>query len=419
MAPTRLSLAQKLAQLEDPTPIEIDPDEEYIKNGNDDDDDGSQDEAMERNETAHYVHVERSTLRGLHESLNETKYAGRKINRDLGQEASTDEEVEEDDDQHMSEEESKASEMDDAKSPSSSEEDSENSDAESKQAVPNEDKGELSNVLRRAKEADRLKGKAISRQLAIWDRLLDARIRLHKSSTLCNTLPSEPMLSALTEHEDGNQAVKNLLAEALSLSSDLFQLQQTLIAAGSVTTGDENVPPRKKRKLETTGNPDIDVLRQGVKSHSEELVEDEKRYHPHLLATLQKWSAKVQAVSPANLLPSSRGAFRTNQNAHMKPVTDLIQEALADQARAVGRTRLRRGPPRIDAGGDPQLDIEGKPLQTEEIELFDDADFYQQLLREVIEGKAVNGYDENELWSRPKKIKKQVDTRASKGRKLR
>ncbi|KAG8818810.1 rRNA-processing protein bfr2 [Serendipita sp. 401] len=103
----------------------------------------------------------------------------------------------------------------------------------------------------------------------------------------------------------------------------------------------------------------------------------------------------------------------------MKPVTDLIQEALADQARAVGRTRLRRGPPRIDAGGGPQLDIEGKPLQTEEIELFDDADFYQQLLREVIEGKAVNGYDENELWSRPKKIKKQVDTRASKGRKLR
>ncbi|KAG8825399.1 rRNA-processing protein bfr2 [Serendipita sp. 399] len=127
----------------------------------------------------------------------------------------------------------------------------------------------------------------------------------------------------------------------------------------------------------------------------------------------------------------------------MKPVTDLIQEALADHPRAVGRTRLRRGPPRMDASDDRlQVDVEGKPLQAEEIELFDDADFYQQLLREVIEGKAVNGntlvlsvarsppltfirfvssgYDENDgTGHRPKKLKKQVDTRASKGRKLR
>ena len=45
----------------------------------------------------------------------------------------------------------------------------------------------------------------------------------------------------------------------------------------------------------------------------------------------------------------------------------------------------------MDASGDgtAEVDIDGKPL--EEVEVFDDADFYQQLLRDVIDGQASNG----------------------------
>jgi protein AATF/BFR2 len=61
----------------------------------------------------------------------------------------------------------------------------------------------------------------------------------------------------------------------------------------------------------------------------------------------------------------------------------------------VSRTRIRRGDPRIGQvpeGAYSNVDVEGKPLLKEENEVFDDADFYQQLLREVIDGQAANGY---------------------------
>jgi protein AATF/BFR2 len=53
----------------------------------------------------------------------------------------------------------------------------------------------------------------------------------------------------------------------------------------------------------------------------------------------------------------------------------------------------------------------------EDEEVFDDTDFYQQLLRDVIESKGGSG----QLMTSQtrKKTKKNVDTRASKGRKLR
>jgi protein AATF/BFR2 len=155
--------------------------------------------------------------------------------------------------------------------------------------------------------------------------------------------------------------------------------------------------------------------------------------------TLQKWSSKIQAVTPANLLPSTRNAFRTNRNQYLKPLTLLIEESLSDNSKLVSRTRIRRGDPRIDQvvdGAYSNVDVEGKPLLKEEHELFDDTDFYQQLLREVIDGQAANGYyliklllqrhrsqfldyAADDLEGRKKRVKKQVDTRASKGRKLR
>lgn len=81
-------------------------------------------------------------------------------------------------------------------------------------------------------------------------------------------------------------------------------------------------------------------------------------------------------------------------------------------------------------GKDPRL---GATLQLSEdsgkqsedmevdIEVFDDTDFYQQLLRDVIDAKGndVGGRDDWMVIQKQKKAKKKVDTKASKGRKLR
>jgi hypothetical protein len=80
----------------------------------------------------------------------------------------------------------------------------------------------------------------------------------------------------------------------------------------------------------------------------------------------------------------------------------------------LSRTRLKRWKDphvtRKEGAGDKGSD--------EDEEVFDDTDFYQQLLRDVIESKG-GGSGQLMENQRRKKSKKNVDTRASKGRKLR
>lgn len=110
------------------------------------------------------------------------------------------------------------------------------------------------------------------------------------------------------------------------------------------------------------------------------------------MATLNKWSAKIQAVIPATLLPSARNSFKANKNSHLKSVTELIDDSLADRGRILLRTQTRRGAHRIDQTiVPPTTDVEGKVLEDKDLEVFDDTDFYQQLLRDIIDRQGGSG----------------------------
>lgn len=137
-------------------------------------------------------------------------------------------------------------------------------------------------------------------------------------------------------------------------------------------------------------------------------------YHPHLVQTLNKWSSKIQAVTPSVLLPSNRNAFSTTSQ-HIKSAPQLIDETLADHSKVLARTRIYRG-----KGGRLAADEDGTGAK-EDPEVFDDTDFYHQLLRDIIDARG-NGTGGNDDWmaaQKEKKAKKKVDTKASKGRKLR
>lgn len=58
-----------------------------------------------------------------------------------------------------------------------------------------------------------------------------------------------------------------------------------------------------------------------------------------------------------------------------------------------------------------------------EDDIYDDTDFYQQLLRDVIDarggGNGVGGTDDWMVMQKQRKAKRKVDSKASKGRKLR
>lgn len=135
------------------------------------------------------------------------------------------------------------------------------------------------------------------------------------------------------------------------------------------------------------------------------------RLHPHLVQTLSKWSSKIQAVAPSVLLPSNRNTFLTKNSQQLKSVVQLIDETLADHDKLLARTRIRKNARIGDA-----TDANGEVVNDEEN--FDDTDFYQQLLRDVIDARG-NGADDWMAVQRQKKAKKTVDTKASKGRKVR
>ena len=111
------------------------------------------------------------------------------------------------------------------------------------------------------------------------------------------------------------------------------------------------------------------------------------------------------------LLPSNRNAFSKSQQ-HLKSAVQLAEETLRDHDKLLVRSRIRRGKESRLGASTSEAEEDG--------DVFDDTDFYQQLLRDVIDSKGDGGgVDDWMAVQKEKKAKKKVDTRASKGRKIR
>jgi protein AATF/BFR2 len=103
---------------------------------------------------------------------------------------------------------------------------------------------------------------------------------------------------------------------------------------------------------------------------------------------------------------------------------------LVDRERLIKRTQLKRslfnicGKSNAYEGAENVEDVNDRHLKDYDEEIFDDTDFYNQLLREVIDRKSSNISDPVELSRRAIELqklrskKKNVDTKASKGRKI-
>ncbi|RKP22630.1 apoptosis-antagonizing transcription factor [Syncephalis pseudoplumigaleata] len=151
----------------------------------------------------------------------------------------------------------------------------------------------------------------------------------------------------------------------------------------------------------------------------------ETSFKPFMHETMEKWHNKVQVAAG---VPLNKRFKAINQGIH-----EQIGQVLADKERLVKRTQLKRNDYQIlgkkeaaPAAEDENIDAEKDPLKDYDGEVFDDTDFYQQLLRELIESRMVDTDDPMAIGARwaalkqqTKKNKKKVDTKASKGRKLR
>ncbi|KFA54723.1 hypothetical protein S40293_00716 [Stachybotrys chartarum IBT 40293] len=289
-------------------------------------------------------------------------------------------EDEEDDDDEEEAEDSEDGDEEDEED----EDDSDNDETTSKRNVGAAKPmlGALSNT------ADVEKGLAIRQQRKYYDGLLNLRIRLQKALVATNTLPTlEDSSDADSEPYEAAEEAAIKLLNTISTLRDGF---------GSSARAGE----KRKRGLDA-GMPTQEIW--------EQLVQDDQRFIKFREDRLEKWSRKVQAV---NVTTTKALGAKT------KPLTEALQEQLADpDNRLIKRTRVPRSCAPAQAA----------QKATRDDDIFDDADFYQLLLKELVDQRTVESAGEQAsavpsvmlTAAREAKNRKTVDRKASKGRKMR
>ncbi|XP_054430811.1 protein AATF [Pteronotus mesoamericanus] len=294
------------------------------------------------------------------------------------------------------------------------------------------------------------KGRAVKNQIALWDQLLEGRIKLQKALLTTNQLP-QPDVFPIFKDKGGPEfasALKNSHKALKALLRSLVDLQEELLFQYPDT---RYLVDGTKPKAESEDE---------ISSEDEELVEEKKKQrrappkrklemddYPSFMAkrfadftvyrnrTLQKWHDKTKLAS--GKLGKGFGAFE-------RSILTQIDHILMDKERLLRRTQTKRSLYRVLGKPEPAAQpvpesLPGQPeilpeaaanahLKDLDEEIFDDDDFYHQLLRELIERKT-SSLDPNDqvamgrqwlaIQKLRSKIHKKVDRKASKGRKLR
>jgi protein AATF/BFR2 len=422
----KLSLAEQISQLANPKPKDVD-----IENFEDRDDGSESGGDVDYDSdlaTEHYVKVGKSKLRDDAPALN-PKYKAGKVSRKAlyddededgdgadGFIDEDDEDDEEDDEEGEGngfiDDEVEVDEEDQDEDGDEDMEDEQDEDESDEELSENENdssaRATLKELLREEKKAskqqakeaivsDAQKGFAIHKQTDLYETLLDARITFQKAVQSANALPISD-----TKAEELGEDITNTLQDTKAKLSDFIsqiaKMRHNMAVQDNVFAAD-SVKLSTKRTFDAT----LDNM--------DKLDTEFKAYETSVLS---KWSQKVQASSAASALNSSKFKALNQSSANQVAAT------LADMDRLVKRTRMNRS--NVVILGEEQMgaiqDAEG-----ENYYIFDDSDFYRNLLKDLIDRRMVDSGSQSsgvKTWTATKaKTKKNVDTRASKGRKLR
>ncbi|KAH1838164.1 rRNA-processing protein bfr2 [Aspergillus fumigatus] len=281
---------------------------------------------------------------------------------------------------------------------------SKSDDREELRRLMSSDQKTIAATISQAAKADAAKGRAVKQQRATFDALLNARIKLQKGLTAINRLTVTTKGSDETPSIDG-EAIKSAESAALALWSTLEDLR---LALADAQTQDES----KKRK-----RPSAVSVATSTDSLWKRMTDLESDAVPHRRTVLDKWSLKVRGSTAA--LPNARGKLLGASASSQQTISAVIDAQVASETGDRAAKRRRHS---SDEGPEP---------------VYDDTVFYQSLLRDLVEQRMsssdaiTNGIDTLHLQlpsrqgihpitgMRKDKVKRDVDTRASKGRKMR
>ncbi|KAF2713809.1 TRAUB-domain-containing protein [Pleomassaria siparia CBS 279.74] len=244
--------------------------------------------------------------------------------------------------------------------------------------------------ISQAAVADVTKGQAIKSQRKIFDTLLNTRIRLQKALISTNSMAADS--------ESGKAApevsIEAAETAALTLLNNLTNLRSTL---DSARAGD------KRKRTEFTRATSSSEIWSSMQA-------TEPAALSHRKAILEKWSVKTRGAT----VKASKSRLNTSVG---QTLTDVLTSQLQDMPRLVARTQVPRSCAPLQSAAN-----------TSSKDIYDDADLYGLLLKELLEQRSADlntsGTSEfvvQQPWqvAREAKTRKVVDTKASKGRKLR
>ena len=234
------------------------------------------------------------------------------------------------------------------------------------------------------------KSQAVSSQLVHWDKLLEQRIMLQKMLTKVNCFPSDPDMLIDPDDVDHSKLVNKANKSLRSLMMKTVQLKKSV----------------ERRTVEESR-----AMKRKLSDVSDWLEEEFRCGEERRRERISLWSDRTQRLG-------NMGSMNT-------PTLEQIDQITSNMARLVKRTKIARVECNV-LGETNQTDDNDNASQEERQNIFDDSDFYHHLLRELIEKKTSAGSESGETgkhWLQIQKLrsklKKKVDTRASKGRKLR
>ncbi|KAJ5081831.1 Apoptosis-antagonizing transcription factor [Penicillium alfredii] len=469
----RRSLADQLAELTDPTPKDFDP--EDLERGGESDGEGATGLSTKTTNPdagrEHYQEVGKSTWKKRDAPLLGKHYSGTRVSRDALEEDSDDPFGEpttnyENSDQvtsegeasggespgsgassagdSLSEEGEGVSESEESGDSLNGSEDTEDEDSEDEGGGHETDgnpsllegngkkngtgdghvgdRGELRRLmasdqktiaatLSQAAQADAAKGKAVKEQRTCFDGILNSRIKLQKGLTAVDEI-----VAKVDDEDESNgvdaEAIKSAESAALTLWSTLEDLR-TALADAQATEGS------KKRKRPSPVSPSTSSA-----SLWERMADLESESMTHRRAILDKWSQKVRGTSTP--LPNARGKLMGSASGRQQTITAVLDAQIATE---IGERATKRSRAASQSNGTNFTENRPEPI-------YDDTVFYQSLLRDLVEQRMsssdamTSGLDTlHQLPSRlpihpvtgmrNDKVKRDIDTRASKGRKMR
>lgn len=402
------------------------------------------DDATLRNE--HYVSASKSKLRQQTDAVElGNKYTGSVTNRkdlyddienfedlgiDLEEENLEENNLEEGDEDDGSDSGASlsGSESDsDSEDDEGSGNDTKNADLEHKRSKLKElMAGERTHIVSRLSNSattDSVKGFAISQQHKFFDKVIDTRLKLQKSLTNSNLLP--PNRDTLESEDLASTKTPKYLNQA---KEECFNLLDSILALRNKLLESDQIAP----KVQTP-------KKRSFKEYSKVTSKLDSTLNEYRSQVLTKWSAKIQNSSGSSAI--NAGKFKAiNQSFEQQ-----VQNNLTDMDRLVKRTKLNRrkiSPLGYEYYKSTQANVESEEEEEEnpdipneskqngtanaEIEeIFDDEDFYRVLLNDLVDKKIQTANPTNGLTismrtaQQAQKFKKNVDTKASKGRKLR